>query len=72
VNQWMKASQERTTSSNLTDMGWVAVQIYTTYVQKTLRPVDIACREAMVKACGVTVAKPQGHSWTPTLSSGSR
>jgi len=27
--------------------------------------------EAMVKDCGVTVAKLQGHSWTPTPSKGS-
>ena len=29
-------------------------------------------REATVKACGVTVAMLQGHSWAPTLSRGSR
>jgi hypothetical protein len=29
-------------------------------------------REAMVKNCGVAVAKLQGHSWAPTPSKGSR
>jgi hypothetical protein len=33
---------------------------------------DVADREAMVKACGVAVARLQGHSWAPTLSMGSR
>lgn len=36
----------------------------------TLWPVDVAGREAMVKACGVAVAMLQGHSWAPTLSNG--
>jgi hypothetical protein len=36
----------------------------------TPTPVDVAGREATVKACGVTVARPQGHSWAPTLSNG--
>jgi len=33
---------------------------------------DVADREATVNACGVAVAMLQGHSWTPTLSKGSR
>jgi len=33
---------------------------------------DVADREATVKACGVTVAMLQGHSWAPTPSNGSR
>jgi len=32
---------------------------------------DVAGREATVKACGVTVAMLQGHSWAPTPSNGS-
>jgi hypothetical protein len=32
---------------------------------------DVAGREAMVKACGVAVARLQGHSWAPTPSNGS-
>ena len=33
---------------------------------------DVADREATVKACGVAVARLQGHSWAPTPSKGSR
>src|ERR1035437_1133036 len=71
VNQHLKASQERSTSSNLTDMGWVAARIGA-FAPRTLRLVDVASREATMKACGVVVAKQQGHSWAPTPSSGSR
>jgi hypothetical protein len=38
--------------------------------QETSWPVNVAGREATVKVCGVAVAKPQGHSWAPTLSNG--
>jgi hypothetical protein len=38
--------------------------------QETSWPVNVAGWEAMVKVCGVAVAKPQGHSWAPTLSNG--
>ena len=38
----------------------------------TLRLVDFAGREAMVNACGVAVARLQGHSWAPTPLKGSR
>jgi len=72
VNQHMKASQERTTSFNLTDMGWVAVRIRTTTCGQLLRSVNVAYQEATVKACGVAVAKPQGHSWVPNSWNGSR
>ena len=41
-------------------------------VRGTLWPVRFAGREAMVKACGVTVAMLQGHSWAPTPSNGQR
>ncbi len=34
----------------------------------TLGLVDVAGREAMVNACGVAVARPQGQSWAPTPS----
>jgi hypothetical protein len=37
----------------------------------TSRPGDVAGREAVVKVCGVAAAMLQGHSWTPTPSSGS-
>jgi len=70
-NQRQNASQERTTSSNLMDMGWVATRIGA-LAPRTPRPIDIVGQEATVKACGVAVAKLQGHSWAPTPSSGSR
>ena len=65
-NQHLKAPQERTTSSNLADMGWVAVRIPVS-VGRTLLAVDVAVREAREKACGVSMAKPLGHSWAPSL-----
>jgi len=70
VNQRMNASQERATSCNLTD-GWVAARTRTS-VRETPGPVDVAGREATRKACGVLVAKPQGQSWAPHPSNGSR
>lgn len=71
VNQQHKASQERTTSSNLTDMGWVAVR-----TRGQLRPRQLLRRlyvvdwEVIVNACGVAMTKLQGHSWAPPLISG--
>ena len=41
-------------------------------VPGTLGSGHVADREATVKACGVTVAMLQGHSWAPTLSKGLR
>jgi len=70
VNQHMNASQERTTSSNLTDLGWVAVR--TGVNGELFRPVDVAGREVTVNVCGVAVTKPQEQSWVPNLSNGSR
>jgi hypothetical protein len=32
---------------------------------------EVAGREATVKACGVTVAMPQGYSWAPHPTIGS-
>lgn len=70
-NQRQNAPQEDSTSSNLTDAGWVAARVRGSS-PATLRLVDVASREATVKVCGVTVAKLQGHSWAPNPSSGSR
>ena len=67
-NQRHNASQERTTSSNLTDRGWVAVR--TRLGGELLGRFDVAGREATVKGCGVAVARPQGHSWAPTPTNG--
>ncbi len=71
VNQRMNASQEHSTSSNLTDLGWVAVRT-SMLGEGTLGPVSVAGREATPNVCGVGVARPQGHSWAPRPSSGSR
>ena len=67
----MKASQERTTSSNLTDMGWVAVHTLTMACGELLGRSMSPTKEATVKVCGVAVAKPQGQSWAPNLLKGS-
>ena len=72
MNQRMNASQGQTTSSNLTDLGWAAVRTSIVLVGGTSGSVDVAGLEATRKACGVLVARPQGHSWAPHLSNGSR
>jgi hypothetical protein len=69
-NQRLNAPQEKATSSNLMDMGWVAARIGA-LAPRTLRPIDVVGHEATVNACGVVVAKLQGQSWAPTPSSGS-
>ena len=73
VNQRMNAPQAKTTSSNLTDSGWVAVHIATAMIRSS-RELGVWLmspdQEATVNACGVAVAKPQGHSWAPPLSNG--
>ena len=73
MNQRMNASQAKTTSSNLTDSGWVAVHIATAMIRWS-RELGVWLmspdQEATVNACGVAVAKPQGHSWAPPLSNG--
>ncbi len=71
MNQRMKASQERTTSSNLTDMGWVAAHTRAMACGDLLGQLISPTREATVKVCGVAVARPQGHSWTPNPLNGS-
>jgi len=70
VNPWRKTPQESSTSSNLTDMGWVAARSYGLAVVNSLVGPYIAGREAVVKACGVAAAKLQGYSGTPHLVSG--
>ena len=70
-NQRQNASQVESTSSNLTDVGWVAARIGAG-APRTPSSVDIADKEATMKVCGVVVAKLQGHSWAPTPSIGSR
>lgn len=70
VNPWSNASQERSTSSNLTDMGWVAARNHGLAVVNSFAGQDVAGREAAAKVCGVTAAKLQGHSGAPNLVSG--
>jgi hypothetical protein len=69
-NQRPNASQEQTTSSNLTDLGWAAARIRA-LARRTPWLVNVVGREATVKACGVAVARLQGHSWSPNPTSGS-
>jgi hypothetical protein len=71
VNQRMNASQERTTSSKPDGYG-LGCGAYLHEVQRTPSSVYVADREATVNACGVAVAKPQGHSWAPHPLNGSR
>ncbi len=71
MNQRMKASQVNPPAPNLTDMGWVAMRIGVS-VPRTLWSIDVVDREAMVKVCGVAMAKLQGQSWVPHLSNGER
>ena len=72
MNQRTNASQDESTSSNLTDLGWAATRTIIKVMMGTLRSVDIADREATPNACGVGVAMLQGHSWAPRLSNGSQ
>ena len=74
VNQRLNAPQEKTTSSNLADVGWVATRTRTAAMScwGPFGSGDVAGREATVNACGVVVAMLQGHSWAPTPSKGSR
>jgi hypothetical protein len=70
VNQWLNPLK-RGTSSNLVDMGWAAVCVVPSFTRDTT-PTSVfdAGQEAMVKACGVAVARPQRKSWAPILSTG--
>lgn len=70
MNPWRKTSQERSTSSNLTDLGWVAARSHDGVVVNSLVGPYVAGREAAVKACGVAAAKLQGYNGAPHLVSG--
>lgn len=61
---------KRAANSNLVDQGWFAARTHAP-AWGTLVPVDVAGAEATVNACGVVVARLQGHSWAPTPSNGS-
>ena len=69
-NQWVKPLK-RPTSSNLADMGWVAVRTERPWAgRELLAGEDAPRREATVKAHGVVVAMPLGQSWAPTPPTG--
>jgi hypothetical protein len=68
-NQCLKASQEQSTSSNLADLGWVAMRVREVCGQLPVS-ITVVGGEAMLKVCGVGMAKSQGQSWAPNLSSG--
>lgn len=66
-NSRHKAPQERATRSNLVDVGGVAVRIPKVLGELAFRSMSTV-DEAMAKACGVTMAKPLGHSGTPDVT----
>ena len=72
MNQRRKAPQVNPTSSNLTDAGWAAVHTRAGVFGELCDRFHVAGPEATVNVCGVAVAIPQGHSWTPPLSNGSK
>jgi hypothetical protein len=70
VNQWLNPLKIAT-GSNLVDRGRAAAHArYRDLQRATPKPVSCAGGEATRKACGVLVARLQGHSWTPTPSNG--
>lgn len=71
MNQWHNAPKERTTSSNLTDLGWDVVRTLD-LSRRTPSQADVVGGEATANACGVAVAKLQGHSWAPNLVNGKK
>ena len=61
----------RPTSSNLADMGWVAVRTGQRMLAGNSSPGLMPFRwEATVNVHGVVVAMPLGQSWTPTPPTG--
>ena len=71
-NQRLNASQVNPTGSNLADRGHAAVRTLVLGRGELLDGFMSLVGEAMVNACGVTMAMPQGHSWAPNPSIGSR
>jgi hypothetical protein len=69
-NQRLNASQEHSTGSNLTDLGQAAARTPAFGREELPGGFMSSAGKATVKACGVTVAMPQGHSWAPTPSNG--
>lgn len=70
-NQRLNASQANSTGSNLADLGWAAARTRRWLSGNSWIGIAVVGREATVKVCGVAVARLQGQSWAPNLSSGS-
>lgn len=58
------------TGSNLVDAGRAAVRVELSHGETTPKPTIYVGGEATVNACGVAVARLQGLSWAPILSTG--
>lgn len=71
-NQRLNASQVNPTGSNLTDLGQAAARNPIHGRGQLAGGFMSLTGEATTKDCGVVVAMPQGHSWAPTPSIGSR
>ena len=69
MNQWLNPLK-RGTGSNLVDMGWAAVHVFSMDEDSTRTPDLYAGHEATVNVCGVAVAMPQRQSWAPILPTG--
>ena len=70
VNQW-QSPVSGVPALNLADMGRSAARARRADRGGRLRmPEEIAGPEAMVKVCGVAMARLPGHSWSPTSSTG--
>jgi hypothetical protein len=70
VNQW-QSPVSGVPAPNLADMGRAAARVHRSDRGGRLRrPGEIAGPEAMVKDCGVAMARLPGHSWAPTSTTG--
>ena len=70
VNQW-QSPVSGVPAPNLADMGRSAARAHQSDRGGRLRmPGEIAGAEAMVKVCGVAMARLPGHSWAPTSTTG--
>ena len=70
MNQW-QSPVSGVPAPNLADMGRSAAHAHRADRGERLRmPGEIAGTEAMVKICGVAMARLPGHSWSPTSTTG--
>ena len=67
-NQWSNPLKART-GPNLVEMGRDAAHVRA-LARATPMPANGAGQEAMVKVCGVVMARLQGKSWAPHPSNG--